>query len=435
MKRFLALAVLASSATLHAADPDGLITFNSNGGWCWYQDERALIHNGKLIIGSVANSKKGDQRHGDIDVTVFDLATKQAKTVELHDRLEADDHNVPAFLPLPDGRILTSYAKHGTDKVRRYRVSKPGDPTQWEPVTTFSIAAGLTYSNLYRLSEENGGKGRIYDFHRGVGWNPNYLISDDDGKTWAYGGRLIGVDKERPYPRYTSNGRDTIHFITTEAHPNEFDGTSIYHGYIKGGKVYRSDGAEAGALPTSAEAALSITQLTKVFAGDVNNEAWTSSIRLDPQGRPYIGFTTHKTDDDHRYHFARWDGKAWQVNEIAHAGSRLYKPEVHYTGNIAVDPHDAGVLYISTNADPVSGAPLISKADNKRHYEVFRGASADGGKTWKFTAITSDSTQDNLRPIVPPSDGKGRAVLWLRGEYRTYTNYTLSIVGLVSEAK
>jgi hypothetical protein len=30
-----------------------LITFNDDGAWCWFQDERALIHKNRLIVGSV----------------------------------------------------------------------------------------------------------------------------------------------------------------------------------------------------------------------------------------------------------------------------------------------------------------------------------------------------------------------------------------------
>lgn len=29
-------------------------TLSDDGGWCWYQDERAIIHDGKLIVGTIA---------------------------------------------------------------------------------------------------------------------------------------------------------------------------------------------------------------------------------------------------------------------------------------------------------------------------------------------------------------------------------------------
>lgn len=86
------------------------------------------------------------------------------------------------------------------------------------------------------------------------------------------------------------------------------------------------------------------------------------------------------------------------------------------------------MVYLSTNADPVTGRPLISKADGKRHWEIFRGRTRDGA-TWKWRPITRDSTQDNLRPIVPICDKTRSILLWLRGTYSIYTNYDLDVVG------
>ena len=44
--------------------------------------------------------------------------------------------------------------------------------------------------------------------------------------------------------------------------------------------------------------------------------------------------------------------------------------------------------------------------------------------------LTKDSSTDNLRPIIVSSDDR-RAVLWLRGEYRSFTDYQLDVVGIV----
>ena len=65
-----------------------------------------------------------------------------------------------------------------------------------------------------------------------------------------------------------------------------------------------------------------------------------------------------------------------------------------------------------------TGQPLISTADGKRHHELFRGETKDDGATWKWTAITANSSTDNLRPLVPISNDKRTALVWMRGEYR-----------------
>jgi hypothetical protein len=73
----------------------------------------------------------------------------------------------------------------------------------------------------------------------------------------------------------------------------------------------------------------------------------------------------------------------------------------------------------------------MSAADAKRHWEVFQAVTADQGATWAFTPITHDSTEDNLRPLLPRSiDGHQKALIWLRGVYRKYTDYQQQMVAL-----
>jgi hypothetical protein len=176
-----------------------------------------------------------------------------------------------------------------------------------------------------------------------------------------------------------------------------------------------------------------------VFAGDPDNVGWVSDIHLDSKGDPVGVFSVQKNSaglpdgeagEDLRYHYARWNGRDWEQHEIAYAGGKLYPGEDDYSGNIALDPASLDTVYLSADANPVSGEPLKSAADGKRHYEIFRAVTSNGGATWEFTPITSDSAQDNLRPIVPVAPDGSRVVLWLRGTYRAYTDYDLEAVGL-----
>jgi hypothetical protein len=180
-------------------------------------------------------------------------------------------------------------------------------------------------------------------------------------------------------------------------------------------------------------------EAARIFQGDPNNVAWSSDIELDNDGRPYAVYSVQKdaarapdgqAGQDHRYRYARWTGDRWLDYQTAYAGTRLYPHEDDYTGNICLDPQDIHTVYISTNADPVSGKALVSKADGRRHYEIFRGVTPDGGKSWRWTSITRDSAQDNIRPMVPKSNSEHRVVLWLRGVYTKYTDYQLRLVGM-----
>lgn len=422
--------VIICSPSLHAEDP---IVFNDNGAWCWFQDERVIIHDDKLIIGSVANSSgtDGSMRSGNVEVVTYDItAGGPAVRTVLHANLQGDDHNTAAFLPLPNGHYIAMYSKHGGDSLVRYRIStNPNDSTNWQPEQTLDVGAGTTYSNLFRLSMENGGNGRIYNFHRALNWDPTVMVSDDNGNSWSLGGKLLTRNGARPYLKYASNNTDVIHFITTEAHPRDYN-NSIYHGYVKNGRVYNSAGVEIdnnvydgiGHDPT---------EYTQVFPGDADNVAWTTDIHLDKEDHPYIAFSVQKdqNDQDHRYYYGRWDGASWNVYEMAYAGTRLYDPENDYTGLVALVPDDPNTVYISADVNPITGSPLISAADGERHYEIFKGVTTDGGASWTWEYITRNSTVDNLRPIVPMWDGR-IVLLWMRGIYSSFTNYDLDVVGM-----
>jgi hypothetical protein len=437
----LALLWLSACRGTPAPPANVVVTLSDDGGWCWYQDERALVHDGTLYVGTVAAGAHDSTRRGNIELIAHDLASGTQRISVLHPNLQLDDHDAPALLVRPDGRVLAVYAKHGNDRLMRYRVSEgPAATTGWRPEATAEQPGnrGVTYANLFHLSDENGGRGRVYNLYRGEGWDPNVVVSDDQGDTWRSGGRLLD-GPDRPYLKYASNGRDTIHFVTTDGHPRVLD-NSIYHGFLRGGVVHASDGTP---LQDLAQGPLAPSAATRVFAGDPDNVAWTTDLELDREGRPFMAFSVQKNaaafkDDerspangqDHRYWHARWIGSAWQVHEMAHAGTRLYPAESDYTGLVALVPGDPDRVFISTNADPATGAPLVSRADGRRHWEIFAGVTRNQGATWSWTPVTADSTADNLRPIVPAWPD-GLILLWLRGTLSTYTDYDLDVVGIV----
>ncbi|MBN1796893.1 MAG: BNR-4 repeat-containing protein [Sedimentisphaerales bacterium] len=438
-----AFILLIAGILISVASAGPVITFNDNGAWCWYQDERVIVNDGKLIIGSVADSSGtgGSTRNGDIEVVTYDIALGGTPDrFTLHDALEGDDHAAPAFLVRPDGRILAVYAKHGSDNYIRYRITtNPNDTSAWNSELTHNRGVGVTYSNVYRLSAENGGSGRIYDFYRGENYNPNFVTSDDNGQTWTYGlpgvstdGRLIaiGTGGTRPYVKYTSNNVDKIHFITTEGHPRNYN-NSIYYGYLYDGDLYEADGTW---LHDTADGGIAPQDLEKIYQGGSDNVAWTTDIELDADGNPYFAFSIQMNQDmyDLRYGYARWDGSQWHVNEIAYAGTCLYSAEDDYTGLVALDPQDPNVLYISTDANPYTGSPLISSADGQRHYELFKGTTTDMGVTWTWDYITKNSSEDNIRPIVPIWDDPNTILLWMKGTYYSYTSWDMDIVGMIA---
>lgn len=432
----LFLCACASGPGARGAEP---LVLDDDGSWCWFQEERAILHEGKLLVGSVSSGHRDAARRGDVNLLVHDVDSGTTRVVELHDRLQLDDHNAPALEVLSDGRVIAVYAGHGIDDLVRMRSSVDGDGfEEWGPERAHEQVMqqgnGVTYSNVFRLEAEGGLRGRLYDFYRGEGWDPNAITSEDDGVSWSRPKRLL-AGAGRPYVRYASNGRDRIDFICTDQHPRSAD-NSVYHGFLRGGRIHKSTGLEFGLL---GRVPVQPHSLTVVFAGDPDNVAWVSDLVLDAEDHPHAVFSVQKDGRglprgegglDCRYHYARFDGVRWHQHELAHAGRRLYPGEDDYTGLVVIDPADPARVFFSTDADPVTGAPLVSAADGERHYELFEGRTADGGATWTFRAITRDSVADNLRPIVPEPEGDLAYLLWMRGSYRTYQDFTQEVLAL-----
>jgi hypothetical protein len=421
---------------------------NDNGAWCWFQDERALVEPATqtLVVGSIAvvEGPGGEGRAGNVELTVVDLASHSAQVVVLHEGFEADDHDVPALWRRADGRWLAVYTKHKTDDLLRWRVSERSDPTRWGSEHVFDWGPytggrGVTYANVHALD------GRLYCFSRAVNDDPCALVSDDDGDTWAYAGKIFTRPKVgyvNGYTRYcATDGR--IDLITTDHHPRDYD-NSIYHGYFTAGVLHRSDGSAVHeALFDPAADAPSQVELTTVLAageefdGVKLTHAWTSDIRRTPDGTIAATLTARGDDDpsgpdeefarlrpvlDHRFVYARKElGRDWARHPLGKAGAGLLPHEQDYTGLATIDPYDLDSVFVSTPFDPRSG-------EKTPHHEIYAGRTPDGGATWAWTPVTEGSDVDNLRPIVAPGDPDRVALLWFRGEMTASQHYRCEIV-------
>ncbi|MGH7600024.1 MAG: BNR-4 repeat-containing protein, partial [bacterium] len=262
-----------------------LIQFNDNGTWSWYQDERAVVDTagGKLIIGSDAsdNGGGGPSREGDVEAVIFDFYTGLSQRFTLKEGnpiFYADDHNAPAFLVRPDGKYLAMFAAHFNDTTSHYRIYSDGiwgaeQIFNWKTERPGGANFQTTYSNLFHLSTEN----RVYNVVRGHDRSPNFMFSTDIGDTWSYGGMLTNPDQSigyvNGYFKYWSNGVDRIDFICTEHHPRDYN-TSIYHGYIKNGQSFKSDGTLMDGNIFDSNAPLPAT-FSQVFAASTVVEGMT----------------------------------------------------------------------------------------------------------------------------------------------------------------
>lgn len=420
-----ALAAAAPAAATASAPPGTTVLLDS-GAWCWFEDERVLVDAAgtRLYASAVADRPTP----GEVVVGEVDMATGARRVLSLG-TAELDDHNSAAIWESTNGEMLTAWSRHvGDPLIRTHRRRTDGSWLRLPPVADRS---GVTYNNLYSVLAGTG-LPLLYDFYRGSRFDPQAMASVDGGRTWSALGPVLrdpaDSTAERPYVRYTSRG-DRIDLIATETHPST-SRTSVYHGFIRDGVLHTSAGVALGRVGSG----VPVTSLTLVGTPGAAQAAWTVDVGYDPaSGRPIAAYSTTLGVNDHRYHVARWNGAAWESREVAFAGRALYASEAHYTGLVALDPRDGNHVVISTDADPVTGAPLVSGSDGKRHWELFDGRRQAGG-SYAWSPLTANSTVDNIRPVMNASRSGASALAWMRGTYTTFLDYRLEVVGVVRRA-
>lgn len=414
------------------AQQSEITVFMKQGGWCWYQDPRAIIHDDKLFVGSIQGNGSGDAVVG-----IYDLAQRMPLgRIVMHENFGHDDHNSPVFYRRPDGSVLAVYALHNRNKNHYYRVSDPKNPLVWSEEMVYrhdyAEASNVTYMNLFAMQKE----GKLYNFFRGIEFNPCFITSSDQGTTWSEPTHFIKSElngRHRPYVRYCGNGVDSVYISFTDGHPRDF-GNSIYYALFKNGNFYHADGSIIKNLKTNGP--LRASEAERIYTGgggsgrgvnrSASNSAWTSCLAVDSKGHPHIAYTLYISNTDHRYRIASYDGNHWVDREVARAGNCLYDRETSYTGLISLDPNDPTCVVISSDVDPSSG---IGTGGN---HEIYRATieTDDNIQTIRWEPVTQKSDVGNIRPLVV-RDGNTRVIAWLRGQFNTYQDYQMDVVGIV----
>lgn len=406
---------------------DGL--FTSDGAWCWFSDPRAIFADGKVYAGWMTSD-------GSVQVGVWNPAAPDQPAVitTLAHQFERDDHDHPALLALPDGRLATFYAQHDFGDMHFRVTEKPGRIDAWRETRTLGFnpgggSHGVTYANPVLLRDEADA---IHLFWRGTTFKPTFAVSRDLGKTWSAPRILIaerGSDEQvRPYVKYWSDDRARIDLVFTDGHPRDEPTNSIYYLRYAGGCFFKADGTLVGTMD---ELPFDPAQCDRVYDGSTGGRAWVWSIAADAEGNPVIVYTRHPTEDDHRYHYARWTGERWLDVQIVPAGKWFpetppgtVEREPHYSGGAALDPQRPETVYTSR---PIGGV-----------FEIERWSTSDGGRTWRSEALTQGSRANNVRPIVVRGTPPGSSiVMWMRntGGYVHYTDYRSELrISVVSDS-
>jgi hypothetical protein len=220
--------------------------------------------------------------------------------------------------------------------------------------------------------------------------------------------------------------------------------TSLYHGYISGGKVYNSTGTvkDSSLMDSNATTtnSVNVNTYTPVFMTGASVKGvklcrmWNhdivryadGTIAVLGQGRAdNCTGTPSGSDPDKRMIYSRFDGTSWKTTYLVKACAKLYAAEEDYTGLSALDPDDPHTIYISTPYDPRDDTTMSAKR------EIWRGTTCDNGATFTWTQVTARSTADNIRPIIPKWDASHTALLWMNGTYTSAQSYAMKVVGLI----
>jgi hypothetical protein len=314
-----------------------------------------------------------------------------------------------------------------------------GCPWPGPPGSTKST--NVTYNNPWKLD------GKYYNFIRSIDASPSFLLSEDEGASWKYGGRLTASPQQgynAGYYKYWGNNVDRVDFFATEAHPRDAD-TSLFHGYLKGGKSYNSTGEQKD-NDLFDQSAPEIKEFTTVFSaggmlgGHALHNLWNfdiaryadGTIGVLWQGRENKCADKNNCDPKHHMLYSHFDGTQWKSTYLVRGGSILYRNrtdwwEEDYLGGGALDPDDPQVIYLSTEIDPRDNTTELPVK------EIWKGVTCDNGASFKWTPITMNSVHENVRPVMPKWDANNSALLWFRGNYQTAQTYDAQVVGIITK--
>ncbi len=414
LPRAAAWAVALSTATPGCANAAGEL-LTDDGAWCWFQDPRAVC-----VAGERSRTyAQWVTRNGHLQVGAFDHTTREIEVHTVREDWGRNDHNVGAFLVLPDNRLMIFYAQHNGPGIYCRTALHPEVISQWGKEVTIHESRRITYAHPVYLAEEDA----IYVFWRGGNWKPVFAMSRD-GATWSRPITLIRDEEAdhrqiRPYLKVVSDGRSAIHFTFTDGHPRVQRRNSVYYVRYANGRFTRADGTPAGGMDTLP---LQPHDTDRVYDGRATGvRAWVWDIALDEAGSPVIAFARFPDTTDHRYALARWTGAEWTETEITPAGrwfpqtpAGRREGEPHYSGGVALDPLDPSIVYLSRQ---VGGA-----------FEIEQWLGPDEYGDWISRPVTQDSRHLNVRPVASRGCAcDERHILWMFGAYRNYRVFRTGI--------
>lgn len=413
----------------------GTDTVLGQGGWCWFQAPRTSMGpKGILWLGSTVGHTF-TEADGSIQATAFNTRNRSIARRLTVAKAQQDDHTSPSVLALAD-KVQISWARH--QKVDYLDVGDTGVTGSFvtrrihRPGAVKAPGRGMAYTSAHVV---NGQRWLLYRGEQ-FSWN---LLTSPDGVAWTARGLVVapGTAGDRPYLHAASAGK-RLHIVVTDGNPTEYRGTSAYAGTVEADlTIRRYTGTLVGKVGSGAPAPKKLNRLALGVVGSeeaTDTDIWLCDLAVvdnRPTGvlvrrDPWPADAQKVGKYRHQYLWMRLRPTGWTVEPLCWAGGELCNTQPDYPGLAAQDPSDPTRVVVSTNVHPVTGEPLVSTADGLVHFELFEGRRVGEGQ-WAFTAVTANSTEDNMRPSIA-AGGPDKALSWMRGRYWSWTAFNTRIV-------
>ena len=398
---------LVAPRTVEAAK----VTRLGAGNWTYFSDPRAVSTETAVYTGWISPA-------GRVTVAKFVPSTGRRQTVVVG-RTGSDDHNNPALVLRPDGRLMVFFSPHSgryepKDQVSRmyYRVAERRNSiSRWGPTRHLPVNApgrlGYTYPNPVALS-----RNRLWLSWRGGGWLPTYSIYTQG--RWSAAREIVrGSPGHRPYAKYAGGraGSDVVHIAFTEAHP-ELTATNVrYLQYRLGVGFTGADGRRVGSL-SALPMHVSRAEIVHRHSARTGR-SWVMDVSDDGSGNPVIVYSVGFGRARQSFRYARWTGQEWLDRPVAPAYSSVRRNATgaFQTGGIVLDPRDPATVYL---------ARVVG-----RRAQVEEWRTADGGLTWTRVRVLSPAGHNCFRPTVPR--GPARVLLFVCGRVSHWQHFATTI--------
>jgi hypothetical protein len=386
-----------------------------HGGWTAPQYPRAVYYNGKSYFAWVNGGT------GAIFIASYDHSTETVQGPTQLDSMAGlvDTHHNPAILIRDsDKRILVAFSLHGGPNMFLMVSTNPEDVTSFAAATNLDSSLGggaYTYPALVQLT--GVASDPIYLLWRnntsGSGASQTgelaYSTSTDGGTTWAAQTRLLtGASTHIPYWQIASDYDTRIDILSTDRDAYASDGAvDVGHFYIDGtdGNYYQSDGTEITAsLP------FLHSELTQLETNVVASLPLDGISGVNPTFTYGVDIGSSRLSLKH----ARWDGAAWDKNEIDEIDNH---PLDRFYCYAAINRADTDEVFTGVKTGASSS-------------ELYSYVTLDSGATWSGTAVTSGSTNLNAAPIPVVQGVATMPVMWLRGWILSSSSFSFAIHGL-----